>query len=559
MKQTNDYQQKIHLLPEHLIDQIKAGEVIERPSSVIKELVENAIDAKASQVQITLVANGIELISVEDDGHGMQYDDLPYAFSRHATSKIERFEDLYGLYTFGFRGEALASVSSISRLTCNSRPKGNTQGGGKIEIHGGQTKSHIQLGEGKPGTSIFVRDLFFNTPVRLKFIKSKQSEKNSLKRMIYSFILANPKVGFTFKYDEEEKEIFRATANSEQFKKRVEKVLFKKKKKEQDLLYIEGEYEGHSFKGHISVHGTKGNAGKQHFLFVNKRIFTDKTIHQIILRKSEAIWGTGMIGHYCLFLEVPPQSLDVNVHPNKTHVKFEKASLVFSLVGGAIEKAISSSGISAPVKSESPFPTPADPTFSGDLSPYQESPFQLEQTPVENDFLGVSPKESAIGAHWMGERHLLLPFENKWAMIHCHQLLKNLWQEEAFDPNALLPLLISEPFELTLSHTFNQHLETFKDWGFEFDRLDDKTLALRTIHHLWDGLAYREFLSALMAKDKGQSFSQLIELPWEMPFPPITRRRFENLLQKYKLTTLIEKNWVKLITLDDLDQWFNQL
>jgi len=165
----------IKLLPEHLIDQIKAGEVIERPASIVKEVIENAIDAGATQIDVHIENNGMDLISIKDNGHGMSIDDLPYAFCRHATSKISRFEDIYSLHSFGFRGEALASLASVGRVSCVSVPRANTENGGKIEIHGGKEISRVPYKGGAPGTSLYVKDLFFNTPVRMKFIRSSSS------------------------------------------------------------------------------------------------------------------------------------------------------------------------------------------------------------------------------------------------------------------------------------------------------------------------------------------------------------------------------------------------
>lgn len=177
---------RIHLLPEHLVDQIKAGEVIERPANLIKEILENSLDAEAKNISIHLVGGGMELIALEDDGRGMSFADLPYAFCRHATSKIDKFEDLYNLGSYGFRGEALASIASIARVTCVSHPSDPAIAGGRIVINAGETQSHQSLESDQQGTSLFIKDLFYNTPARLKFIKSMTSEKNALRRTLLS-------------------------------------------------------------------------------------------------------------------------------------------------------------------------------------------------------------------------------------------------------------------------------------------------------------------------------------------------------------------------------------
>jgi len=200
---------KIDFLPEHLIDQIKAGEVIERPGSLIKEILENTVDAGSKKIELIIRNNGLDLISLKDDGHGMRFDDLPLAFSRHATSKIKRFEDLYSLNSFGFRGEALASIASISRLQCISFT-GAENDGSEIRIEGGHTILHERRknpGQGH-GTELVIQDMFFNTPARLKFIQSQQAEKQFIRRIIYAFILSHPEIEFQVKVDDEEKEIF---------------------------------------------------------------------------------------------------------------------------------------------------------------------------------------------------------------------------------------------------------------------------------------------------------------------------------------------------------------
>ncbi len=200
----------IKILPEHLIDQIKAGEVIEGAASLIKELVENSVDANSTQIKIHVENNGLDLISIEDNGLGMSMEELPLAFCRHATSKITRFEDLYSLGTFGFRGEALASIASISRVTTFSKPVEGL--GGKLVYHGGKLISHLVMENLEQGTSIFVRDLFYNTPVRFKFVKSKISEKNAILKIINSFIISNPSIYFSVKWDDKDKTIFQPTS-----------------------------------------------------------------------------------------------------------------------------------------------------------------------------------------------------------------------------------------------------------------------------------------------------------------------------------------------------------
>ena len=286
MKSHNDSHQNetprsINLLPEFLVNQIKAGEVIERPASLIKEVIENSLDASSSEIEIHIIENGLDLISIKDNGKGMTYEELPYAFCRHATSKINDLEDLYNLSSFGFRGEALASISSISRLTCKSAKKDGE--GGKIAIDGSEQKTHHKVSHEKQGPTLSIKDLFYNTPVRRKFIKSKNSEKNAIKKIIQTFLLSSPQTTFKVAFDSGEKDIY-DSVDSKNYEDRVHKVFFKKNKPKQEIFKLQFSYDNYSLEAFFSKTSSKGNAHKCQFLFANGRFFADKTIHGLILR-----------------------------------------------------------------------------------------------------------------------------------------------------------------------------------------------------------------------------------------------------------------------------------
>ena len=202
-----------------MINQIKAGEVIERPAGLLKELLENALDANATHIKIHLENIGLDTIEVSDNGDGMSFDDLPMAFTRHATSKIRKFDDLYDLSSYGFRGEALASMASISRVICTSFQKKYNSSliqGGKVIFHGGDMVDHHPISNGViSGTSFYIKDLFYNTPVRLKFLKSKAAERNAINRVIHSFLLIAPETRFDIKWDNQEKQSFPAVSRDD--------------------------------------------------------------------------------------------------------------------------------------------------------------------------------------------------------------------------------------------------------------------------------------------------------------------------------------------------------
>lgn len=450
----------IKILPEHLIDQIKAGEVIEGPASLIKELVENSIDAKSSQIKIHVENNGLDLISVEDNGLGMNKDELPLAFCRHATSKISRFEDLYSLGTFGFRGEALASIASISRVTAFSKPVEGA--GGKLVYHGGKLISHISMENLEQGTSIFVRDLFFNTPVRFKFIKSKTSEKISITKNINSFIISNPNIYFSVKWDENDKLIFRPTSWSE----RVLQVLPKGEYRE-----IKGEYEGYLIKGFLAINSSKGSQKNHQYLFANNRLFLDKSIHAAITNSMEGIWGLGETGCYCIYLTADPSKIDVNVHPRKTEIKFLQASLVFSLFHSSIKNSIYDLKRSSS-KIPMGFATPSEKSFQ------------------ENEQNSINP------IFKITEDFIIYPYQNRYVLINYPSLFLNFIKLhfKTVAESSQIPLLIGEPYKLE-----NEELIAFfKPYGFTFEKINDEKMILLTIPSYLTELPFRKIVVTLI-------------------------------------------------------------
>jgi|GEM_PF-496825 len=340
----------IKLLPQYLVDQIKAGEVIERPSALIKEVLENSLDAKATAIEIRIEDGGLKSIAISDNGIGMDSESLPLAFTRHATSKITKFEDLYNLHSFGFRGEALASIASISRVTCITRPRleGSQVGiGGLIEIAGGKIIRHINY-SGEPGTAIIVKDLFYNTPARLKFIKSKKSEVQAIKKIIQSYVINYPTVTFSIQWDDGEKEIFpaivaegenKSTTHYQLVYKRIEQLALKRRKKV-SIYHSAESFQGH----HINFYALTSHAdleekstGKWQYLFANKRPFTDKRIGAVLNQQIQNCFPKYNFD-YVVILDVPESEIDVNVHPNKTELKFSQINMLLALFSPLMKK-----------------------------------------------------------------------------------------------------------------------------------------------------------------------------------------------------------------------------
>lgn len=328
----------IRILPSNLVNQIAAGEVIERPASVVKELVENAIDAGASSIEITLLDGGKGMISVTDDGKGMLPEELSLAVERHATSKLPD-DDLFNINFLGFRGEALPSVASVSRLSITSRPRG-ADSAFKIEVNGGQ-KSEVKPAAGNFGTRIEVRDLFYATPARLKFLKSNVSEVAQCVDIVQKIAISNPCIAFTL-YDENKRKIFfdaspKDAPNATMH--RIESVMGKDFA--QNSLQLDEKRDNIRISGFVSLPTyNKANSLSQ-YLFVNSRPVRDKLLLGALKGAYQDVLPSNRYPACVLFFEVNPQYVDVNVHPTKAEVRFFDAGAVRGLLVSAVRKLLS--------------------------------------------------------------------------------------------------------------------------------------------------------------------------------------------------------------------------
>ena len=475
---------------------------------------------------------GIDLISITDNGKGMGFEDLPYAFCRHATSKIERFEDIYGLSSYGFRGEALASISSISRVSCSSIPGAVHRSGGKIEINGGEHKGHFELpNTGKQGTSIYIKDLFYNTPARLKFIKSKTAEKNSLKRIIHSFIISNPHVSFSIKWDDKEKLLYPAVG-ADRLDERLIKIFYNKKNTpETPFIEMKGEYDGYRVRAHVSRLSSKGNAGKHHYLFVNGRLFSDNTLHRAVVRTMEGQWHYGETGHYVFELEVPPNELDVNVHPSKTHIKFFKSSLVYSLLTSTIKEGIkkerqsiqANSSIQKPTEPQGTFfSSPIDQLKMMQEKNLSEQSYQHHQNILDSGQLLQDQNNSEAEVQIclkLNRTHSLLKIKSvehfvliNRSMLIAQELSNLIRINTPITEDHIIPLLISEPFEL--GYEIDNHLEFLNSIGLEMDRLTPSTIVLRSIPEYLNDYIISDVVRAIISavcKHKNSELDQFLK------------------------------------------------
>ena len=323
----------IHVLDETTINQIAAGEVVERPASVIKELVENAIDAGATSIEVEIAEGGIEYMRITDNGCGMSEVDARLAVLRHATSKIRNADDLYDIASLGFRGEAIASIASVSRFTLRTRQETDTMGT-RIYIEGGHMVDCDPCGT-SVGTSIEVKDLFYNTPARRKFLKSTRTEANKIQDMIGKLALSHNHIAFKCIVDN------RVTIMTPGNGNMVDTIaaLYGFKVSE-DVFPIAYEAEGIYVEGVVSKPTVLKSSRQWQTTIVNQRVISDKAIYKAIDTAYHALLPKGGYPLVVLQIVVPPGTVDINVHPRKSEVKFSDDKPVFKAVYNSILQAL---------------------------------------------------------------------------------------------------------------------------------------------------------------------------------------------------------------------------
>lgn len=326
---------RIKILPENLANRIAAGEVIERPASVVKEFVENAIDACARHITVQIEGGGTRLIRVIDDGEGMDQDDILLSLERHATSKLIDEKQLSAISTLGFRGEAVPSIASVSRMTITSRTK-DSDLGSRVEINNGRIVKVHEMGCAK-GTVMEVRDLFGNMPARKKFLKSTQTELFHIEEIIKNYTIAYPQLGFA--YQVEGRDLFACPADVDDLETRV-RLVGGKRDSGGNLVRLEEAADDVRVHGFLAPPDEMTGAAGRLRLFVNGRVVKDRLIVHAL---SEGLRGFMMKGARpagALFVEVPLESVDVNVHPTKQEIRFHRPSVVHQLISLAAREGI---------------------------------------------------------------------------------------------------------------------------------------------------------------------------------------------------------------------------
>ena len=329
---------RIHLLSPRLANQIAAGEVVERPASVVKEVLENSLDAGATRVDIEVEGGGTRLIRIRDDGGGMEADDLPLALARHATSKIASLEDLEQVGSLGFRGEALASIGSVSRLTLTSNANSEGSLGSSAACEGREMDVQVKPAPHPQGTTVEVRDLFFNTPARRKFLRTEKTEFNHLEEVVKRLALSRFDVGFSLRHNGKVLHNLKAGTGQVERQRRVATVCGPAFMEQ--AIYLETDIPDFKLWGWVGLPTFSRSQADLQYFFVNGRVIRDRLIAHAVKQAYRDVLYHGRHPAFVLYLELDPAQVDVNVHPTKHEVRFRDGRVVHNFIFSSLHRAL---------------------------------------------------------------------------------------------------------------------------------------------------------------------------------------------------------------------------
>lgn len=557
-------ERKIKVLRDEVINKIAAGEVVERPASIVKELVENALDAGATRIKIDLEEGGKKSLVITDNGKGITKEDLPLSVVRHATSKIGSLEDLFSVGSMGFRGEALASISSVSHFSLVSKKKGEKKAY-KLSFKEGAGTPEIENWAHPEGTTISVTDLFYNVPVRLKFLRSAQTEFSHCLEMIQALSLANPHQTFILTHNGKEKFLASSETSSE---KKINSFIGEKtlrtrvaylfgKEVSDKLLYVTSSSDYLKMEALIAPPGLDKAISKAMFTFVNGRWVKDKVLRYGILRGYHSHLLKGRYPHAFCYLTLSPELVDVNVHPSKTELRFQYADEVQGQMARTIRDALrkeawassqtenhlsvsskgpasfsfeprsqpsSSLSFSSSARPRSSFalnPEPIasrKPVFSSPVSSFASST-SLESIPSRPDFLAEStpPKEEKLSwvnweeAQYVGtvaKCYLIFEVKEKLLFVDQHAFHERiLYEKLCLDKKLLLTaenLLIPETLSLEASTVASllEKKEALEMLSFSFEKISEEEIEVLRIPSLLNNRNLSEVFCELSEKEK---------------------------------------------------------
>lgn len=497
----------IHLLPDHIANQIAAGEVIQRPASVVKELMENAVDAGANKIELHIKDAGKSLIQVVDNGKGMSEMDAQMSFERHATSKISKADDLFSLTTKGFRGEALASIAAIAHVEMDTIEQGS-EIGTKIQIAGSKITSQEQSTR-IAGTSISVKNLFFNVPARRNFLKSDNVETKHIIEEFIRIALTHPEIAFVFSHNEN------ILYNVEKANHRKRIVDLFGRNFNAKLVPIEESTDIVKIRGFIvKPEFSKKTRGEQYF-FVNNRFFKDSYLHHAVVSGYDNLIQPKFHPSYFIYLDVPPEAIDVNVHPTKTEIKFENGRNIYSILRSSVKLALGKYNIAPTIDFD------REPQF--DLSieqmnkPIREPEIQVN--PFYNPFESTKSSEGRSSETQSSPRTSnsfkpLSPNKEEWENFYkIKEEEEEISQEQSLDQ------------ELEFTHTSNLSANKIQIHNNLILTQVKSGILLIHINRANERLLYDELMNHFMVSPIA---SQQMLFPFEYPMQPTQKLEWDN-------------------------------
>ena len=526
---------KVRVLSQQVASQIAAGEVVNRPASVVKELVENAVDAGAESIKVILSDAGRTSIQVIDDGSGMNSEDARTAFERHATSKISQSDDLYSLTTFGFRGEALPSIAAVAEVQLRTRTA-DSETGTEITIKASEIESQEPC-VCPVGSSFTVRNLFYNVPARRKFLKSNQTELGHILTEIERVALAHPEVAVELTHQGEQLLSLPASA----VKQRIVN-LFGRKMNEA-LLPVEVETSVVKVSGFCSnLDNVKGKGAKQ-FFFVNGRFMRHPYFHKAVLSAYEGLVPESDQPSYFLFLDVPPETIDVNIHPTKTEIKFQDEQVIWKILMAAVKETVgrfeemptidfnTTDMPDIPIYDASRPVTPPKVSFNPDFNPFSSTRTETAQTRSNRENWSklygdaierkvndgeipftpmsgtqVKPEEEILKPYQFDDRFILVPSDQGLMIIDQHRahirvLYDRFMANAKSHAAASQGLLFPEMFQLSASDAvvFEELKPRFAALGFDLSDMGRGAIAVQGVPSGMEGQDYERLITDMIA------------------------------------------------------------
>lgn len=543
---------RIHHLSLHLSNQIAAGEVIERPASIVKELVENSIDAGASQIDISIEGAGSKLIQVHDNGYGIHADDLLLAIKRHTTSKLHSIENLHHIDSLGFRGEALHSISSVSTLSLTSRQIDSNCGWTISENYNG-----ISPASHPSGTTIKAHDLFFNLPARRRFLRSNRTEQNHILTTIYHLSLSNFNIGFVYRVSAKNRLKLPISKSTIERRQRIAKICGQKFI--DNTIYLEHTDRNISISGWLAKPNTHCPQNNIQYLFINSRVIRNSVISHAIRQAYNDMIPKGRYPAYILYLTIPPEYVDINVHPAKSEVRFNDARLIHSLITLALDNALSQKNT---------------------IDTYYDKKTNLNQKYISTqpksyqikDTVNMSHKHNKLPEFRIDstniifyQRYIIIDYNHQPLLIDLQKADLQIRQQNLLcaiktgslkSRSILVP--ISVPTEEKLIAIYKLHEVVLKNLGIKFIA-QSKKLLIKTIPSLLNKINIQQFVQAIMralSEDK-TSFEQLsYVLQQQLPLFPILFLEQAELVIQQIGTQLNNALWSKKLDLKTLNDLF---